>query len=123
VVIADVVQQVLDGRGNAPIPADGYVLSGHGRAGGWIREQLRPGERVALRLRLVPASGDRRWEQVVHVIGGGPRILAEGRYVGGEGFTSGFTSRRHPRTAVARVADGRVLLVVVDGRQPYTASG
>jgi hypothetical protein len=123
VVVGDVVQQVLDGRGNAPIPLDGYVLSGHGRAGGWIRDQLRPGERVALRLRLVPASGDPRWEQVIHVIGGGPRILAEGRYVGGEGFAAGFTSRRHPRTAVARLADGRILLVVVDGRQPYHSLG
>ncbi len=123
VVIGDVVQQVLDGRGNAPIPLDGYVLSGHGRAGGWVRDQLRPGERVALRLRLVSASGDPRWEQAIHVIGGGPRILADGRYVGGEGFTAGFTNRRHPRTAVARVADGRVLLVVVDGRQPYHSLG
>jgi len=123
IVIGDVVQQVLDGRGNAPIPADGYVLSGHGRAGAWVRDQVRPGERVTLRLRLLPASGDPRWDQVVHVIGGGPRILAEGRYVGGEGFTSGFTGRRHPRTAVARLADGRILLVVVDGRQPYHSLG
>lgn len=123
VVVGEVVQQVLDGRGNAPIPAEGYVLSGHGRAGAWIREQVRPGERLTLRLRLVPASGDPRWDQVVHVIGGGPRLLAEGRYVGGEGFTSGFLNRRHPRTAIARLADGRILLVVADGRQPYHSLG
>ncbi len=122
-IVGDVVQQVGDGRGNAPIPSDGYVLSGHGRAGAWIREQLRPGGRVALRLRLIPGSGDPRWEQVVHVIGAGPRILADGRYVGGEGFSLGFTTRRHPRTAVARLADGRLLLVVVDGRQPYHSLG
>ncbi len=123
VVVGDLVQQVTDGRGNAPIPGDGYVLSGHGRAGAWVRDQLRSGDRVRLRLRLIPASGDPRWEQVVHVIGGGPRILADGRYVGGEGFSPAFTTRRHPRTALGRLADGRVLLVVADGRQPYHSLG
>jgi exopolysaccharide biosynthesis protein len=56
-------------------------------------------------------------------MGGGPRLLADGRYVGGEGFTNGFLNRRHPRTAIARLADGRLLLVVVDGRQPYHSLG
>ncbi len=123
VVVGDVVQQILDGRGDAPIPADGYVLSGHGRAGTWIREQIHVGDRLALRMRFVPASGDPRWQQVVHVVGGGPRLLAEGRYVGGEGFGPAFLNRRHPRTAIARLADGRLLLVVVDGREPYHSLG
>jgi hypothetical protein len=123
VVVGEIVQQVLDGRGNAPIPQDGYVLSGHGRAGAWIREQVRVGDRVTLRLRFIPAGGDPRWQEVVHVIGGGPRLLAGGQYVGGEGFSTGFLNRRHPRTAIARLADGRFLLVVVDGRQPYHSLG
>lgn len=123
VVVGDVVQQVVEGRGNAAIPPDGYVLSGHGTAGAWLRQALRPGDRVTLRLDLVPASGDPRWAQAPHVVGGGPRLLAGGRYVGGEGFTDGFLHRRHPRTALARLADGRLLLVVVDGRQPYHSLG
>lgn len=123
IVVGDVVQQVISGQGNAAIPADGYVLSAHGRAGVWVRENLRVGEPVTLRLRLVPASGDPRWAEVVHVFGGGPRLLAEGRYVGGEGFTAAFLNRRHPRTAIARLADGRLILVVVDGRQPYHSLG
>jgi hypothetical protein len=123
IVVGDVVQRVVAGQGNAPIPPDGYVLSGHGRAAAWIREQLRPGQRIALRLRLVPASGDPRWQEVVHVVGGGPRLLAGGRYVGGEGFAPAFVQRRHPRTAVARLADGRLILAVIDGRQPYHSLG
>ena len=123
VVVGDVVQQILSSQGNTPIPPDGYILSGHGRAGAWIREQLKVGDPITLRLRLVPASGDPRWREVVHVIGGGPRLLADGRYVGGEGFTTGFLNRRHPRTVIARLADGRLILVVVDGRQPYHSLG
>ncbi|MDR7463835.1 MAG: phosphodiester glycosidase family protein [Armatimonadota bacterium] len=123
VVVGDVVQRVAAGQGNAPIPPDGYVLSGHGRAAAWIREQLQPGQRIALRLRLVPSSGDPRWQEVVHVVGGGPRLLAGGRYVGGEGFPTAFVQRRHPRTAVARLADGRLILAVIDGRQPYHSLG
>ncbi len=123
IVVGDVVQRVVAGGGDAPIPPDGYVLSGHGRAAAWIREQMRPGQRVALRLQLLPASGDPRWREVVHVIGGGPRLLANGRYVGGEGFPAAFVQRRHPRTAVARLADGRLILAVIDGRQPYHSLG
>ena len=123
IVVGEVVTEIADSRGNSLIPADGYVLSGHGRAAAWIRERVRVGDRLALRLRFVPASGDPRWQEVVHVTGGGPRLLADGRYVGGERFTTAFLNRRHPRTALARLADGRLILVVVDGRQPYHSLG
>lgn len=123
IVAGDVVQQVLDGRGNAAIPAGGYVLSGHGRGRAALLAAFRPGDRVSLRLRLVPASGDPRWNEVRHVIGGGPRLLADGQYVGGEGFRPSLTDRRHPRTALGRLADGRIVLVVVGGRQPYHSLG
>jgi exopolysaccharide biosynthesis protein len=34
-----------------------------------------------------------------------------------------FATDRHPRTAIASLRDGRVLLVVVDGRQPSLSIG
>lgn len=123
VVAGDVVQQVVDGRGNSAIPAGGYVLSGHGRGREALRAVFRPGDHVTLRLRLVPESSDPRWEGVRQVIGGGPRLLAEGIYAGGEGFRPLFVDKRHPRTAIGRLADGRILLVVVGGRQPYHSLG
>jgi hypothetical protein len=122
VVVGDVVEQVVDGRGNTAIPREGFVLSGHGRMRAALAT-LRPGDRVTLRMRLVPGSGDPRWEGVRHILGGGPRLLADGQYVGGEGFPSSFTDRRHPRTALGRLEDGRALLVVVGGRQPYHSLG
>lgn len=118
-----VVTSVIDGKGNAPIPPDGFVLSGHGRARQWIVQTVRSGSAVVLDLRLVPQSGDPRWTKVVNAIGGGPRLLAGGRYAGGEGFSPTLSDRRHPRTALGILSDGRVLLYVVDGRQPYHSLG
>lgn len=118
-----VVTTVIDGKGNAPIPRDGFVLSGHGRARQWIMQTIRSGSSLVVALRLTPQSGDGRWTRVLHAIGGGPRVLAGGRYVGGEGFSATLSDRRHPRTALGVLGDGRVLLYVVDGRQPYHSLG
>ncbi len=123
VVTGDVVQQVTDGRGNTPIPPGGYVLSGHARGRASLLAAFKPGDRVSLRARLVPISGDPRWEGVRHVAGGGPRLLAGGQFVGGEGFRPSFVNRRHPRTAIGRLEDGRIVLVVLGGRQPYHSLG
>jgi len=123
VIVGGVVQEVLDGRGNSAIPPAGYVLSGSGPKRRWILENLRPGAVVNLSFRFLPTSGDPRWTGVVHMVGGGPRLLAGGQYVGGEGFADQFTRRRHPRTAVGLTRTGRILLLVVDGRQPDHSLG
>ncbi len=123
ILAGDTVLSVVDGRGNNSIPAGGSVLSGHGRGRSALLTAFRPGERVVAAARLGPVSGDPRWSGVRHVIGGGPRLLAAGQFVGGEGFRPSFSDRRHPRTALGVLADGRVLLVTVDGRQPYHSLG
>ncbi|MDI6773574.1 MAG: phosphodiester glycosidase family protein, partial [bacterium] len=123
VVAGDIVQQVLDGRGNSPIPPGGYVLSGHARGRASLLTAFKQGDRVSLRLRLVPASGDSRWEGVRHAMGGGPRLLSGGQFVGGEGFRPSFANRRHPRTAIGRLEDGRTVIAVIGGRQPYHSLG
>ena len=123
VVAGDTVQQVVDGRGNSPVPPGGYVLSGHTRGRASLLTAFKQGDRVSLHLRLVPASGDSRWEGVRHVMGGGPRLLSGGQFVGGEGFRPSFVNRRHPRTAIGRLEDGRIVLVVIGGRQPYHSLG
>ncbi|MGQ0551418.1 MAG: phosphodiester glycosidase family protein, partial [Armatimonadota bacterium] len=122
-VAGETVEQVIDGQGNVPIPPGGFVLSGHGRGRAALLGTFKVGDRVTLSTRLLPINGDPRWEGVRHVLGGGPRLLANGLYVGGEGFRPSFVDRRHPRTAIGRLPDGRVVLVVVGGRQPYHSLG
>jgi hypothetical protein len=122
IVKGGVVTEPLDFRGNSPIPADGFVLSGHGRARSWIMENLTPGTPVLVRMRFVSRSADPRWDRVIHAIGGGPHLLARG-LVSDEGFTSILVGRRHPRTALGVLSDGRILLLVVDGRSPPHSLG
>ena len=60
------------------------------------------------------------------IIGGGPRLVRAGRPVVSADpriYGPGFAGTRHPRTAVGVRADGRVVLVAVDGRQPEKSVG
>jgi hypothetical protein len=55
-------------------------------------------------------------------IGGFPVLVADGRRVVGTCTTS-FCSSRNPRTGAGVTADGKILMVVVDGRQPKWSVG
>lgn len=64
------------------------------------------------------------WAQAVMAVGGGPWLLRNGEVMvdaSRQGFQSGFSDNRHPRTAVGVTADGKLLLVTVDGRQAMSA--
>ena len=61
------------------------------------------------------------WENVYDAIGGMPILVQDGRVVA-ETCSSAFC-RRNPRTAIGWTASGRVLLVVIDGRQPRWSVG
>lgn len=64
------------------------------------------------------------WAQAAMAVGGGPWLLRNGEVLvdaSREGFQSGFADKRHPRTAVGVTADGKLLLVTVDGRQAMSA--
>jgi len=123
VISGGVVTAVIDLRGNAVIPRDGFVLSGHGRSRQWILQMLQPGTPVSVTLRFAPESGDARWEHVVHAVGGGPRLLIKGQIAGSEGLPATLVEHRHPRTAIGVLGDGRIMLLVVDGRQPPHSLG
>ncbi len=63
----------------------------------------------------------RPWD-VRDAVGAGPVLLRDGRAVVTSDaeafFGTAIPARRHPRSAVGTAPDGRVWLVVVDGRQP-----
>ena len=117
------VAAVAEAAGNAAIPRGGSVLSGHGEAAAWVRANLKPGTRVETRTALTLSP--RPVFVPDFVIGGGPRLVRNGKAVppDPEIYSPGFAEARHPRTAVGVRADGRILLVTVDGRQPETSVG
>jgi Phosphodiester glycosidase len=106
--------------GNQPIPPGGAVLVARGGQAGFLAAEAPAGAGITIRLTLTPP-----WTNVPEALGGGPIIVREGRPVfrSLESFTTAQLTPREPRAGVGQTADGRILLVAVDGRQPGYSSG
>jgi exopolysaccharide biosynthesis protein len=122
------VTEVRDHKGSSPIPADGFVVSATGAARKWALEKLKSGTRVRVDSRLIPLEKeqDAIWKRARNIIGGGPQLIKDGQIqitTAAEKMAPRFDTDRHPRTAAGRLADGKLLFVTVDGRQPGVSIG
>ncbi|MSO94502.1 MAG: hypothetical protein EXQ81_01750 [Thermoleophilia bacterium] len=120
---ADLVAPVGEVRtGGAPvsIPLGGAVLVGIGSAAAVLAREGAVGQQITSQLIFRP-----EWPGIVSAIGGGPQIVRNGAAVfrAGEAFTPFQLGARVPRTGLGQLADGRVILVAVDGRQPGYSVG
>jgi hypothetical protein len=118
--VAGPVTEVRSG-GAAPIPPDGAVLVARGTtATNRLQNEAPVGATVRVRLVLQPD-----WAGVVDAVGGGPALVRDGKAVfnAGEAFVPSQLALPEPRTAVGQLADGRIVLVVVDGRRRGYSSG
>jgi hypothetical protein len=117
--LTGVVTQYVTG-GNQPIPADGAVLVARGAQAGFLSTEAPVGSSVTVLLTLTPP-----WANVLEAVGGGPIVVRDGKPVfrSLEDFTTEQLAYRSPRTGVGQAADGRILLVAVDGRQPGYSTG
>jgi hypothetical protein len=104
--------------GGTLVPAGGAVLQARGFWRRVLLREARPGRSLAVQLTVRGL-----WEDVADAIGGGPVLVRNGRpvFASGEGFTTSQLRPRHPRTAAGQLADGRVILVAVDGRSTLSA--
>lgn len=60
------------------------------------------------------------------IVGGGPQLIKNGKIeitFAQEKWGESFSTTRHPRTAIGKTKDGKILLLVVDGRQPNYSVG
>ena len=78
-------------------------------------------------LALVPGTPMRLhwtlgWPDVYDSVGGGPLLVADGKLAVTPECASSFC-HSNPRTGIGVTADGTILLVVVDGRQPKWSVG
>lgn len=107
-------------RGSTAIPPGGAVLAARGTQGQRLASEAGGGEMVTVRLVLRP-----EWRDVPDALGGGPELIRNGRPIfrPSEDFGTYHLNRRHPRTAVGQKADGRVVMLVVDGRRPGYSAG
>lgn len=120
---ADLVAPVVETRtGGAavPIPLGGAVLVAVGSAAAALAAEAPVGQEVTTRLIFKPD-----WPGVVSAIGGGPQIVRDGAPVfrAGEAFTTSQLAPRAPRTGLGQLADGRIIMVAVDGRLPGYSVG
>ena len=107
-------------RGNTPIPPGGAVLAARGSQAQRLAIEAASGQLVTVRLVLAP-----EWRDVPEAVGGGPVIIRGGNPIfnATEDFGSSEMNRREPRTAVGQRADGRIVMLVVDGRRPGYSAG
>jgi hypothetical protein len=96
------------------------VLVARGNAAAKLEAEAQPGTVVTLRLMLQPD-----WSVVSDAIGGGPILVRDGVpvYRSNEAFTTSQLAPRGPRTAIGQRADGGIVLVTTDGRQPGLSVG
>lgn len=119
---------VRDLKGSSVIPADGFVISTSGGAREWVLKNLRMGARVQLSLKLSPVETEQAdsWQKATSVVGVGPQLIKAGRVEItniAEKILPSFVTDTHPRTAIAKLKSGQVLLLTVDGRQPGESIG
>lgn len=110
------------------VPAGRHVLVAYGSRLGDLFEVL-PGHQLGVTTTIEPYnSAADLWADLEGGLAGGQllvqnsqrRSLEEWRT---QNFGESHITSRQPRTAIGRTADGRVLLVTVDGRQPGWSSG
>lgn len=91
------------------IPENGYVISGPVSKLG----KLKKGDKVKVDIMTIP-----EWENVTHIISGGPYLLKKGDvFIDVKEEKLPAITGRNPRTAVGYTADNNLVLVTVDGRE------
>jgi len=125
------VTELRESRGGS-IPSEGSVLSGTGDGADWLRAHAQPG--TTLQVKVDISAEGAALPRGAGVINGGPRLLRSGApeiTAYAEGFVwpdnpefyYRFGVRRNPRTLAGVTSGGKLLLVVVDGRQPGYSVG
>jgi Phosphodiester glycosidase/FlgD Ig-like domain len=107
--------------GGTPIPPDGAVLMADGKTiGSKLLVEGTTGTSVTTHF-ILPSD----WQNVIDAFGGGPVLVKSSKPVfdAGENFISDQLTERDARAAVGQLADGRVILVAVDGDQPGYSAG
>jgi flagellar hook assembly protein FlgD len=118
---ADLVGFVTENRrGGTAIPPGGAVLAAKGTQGQRLAVEAAGGQLATVRLVLRP-----EWRDVPEALGGGPILVRGGKPIfrALEDFGTYHLNRRHPRTAVGQRSDGRIIMLVVDGRRPGYSAG
>lgn len=128
VVRANRVVALGDLKGSSEIPSDGYVISAVGSAREWVKRNLHKGSKIAFSwgLNSIEIGDHKEWRHAYSMLGAGPQLIKARKIAitdKEEKMAPGFATDLHPRTAVAMLESGKLLLLTVDGRQPGVSAG
>lgn len=129
IVRNDRVSKILDGIGSTIIPRDGYILSASGKKRDELLKLLKV--RTKINVTIVNSSPTENipspsFGQSEDIIGGVPQLIKDGKIDitwEAEKTNKAFVETKHPRTAVAKLNDGKFLMITIDGRQPDHSVG
>jgi Phosphodiester glycosidase len=116
------------------VPSGALLLSGSGGAADFLSRALSVGSRPDVEVAVNAGGEPLALAGAALVTGGGPRLVTRGRIsvaarpegfapLEAPGFFGSFVASRQPRTLAGVRADGRLLLVTVDGRRPGWSAG
>ncbi len=131
--------EIFENKGNTPIPRDGLVVSLGKDALEKSNNILyfaknavsKPGDfentfRVIRRADGLSVDNRGFYTTAEDITNGVPQLIKDGKIDitwEQEKASRAFVFNRHPRTAVAKMKDGKFLMVTVDGRQPGVSVG
>ncbi len=128
--------EIASGNADQVVPSNGYILSlGHKvqGQGAFIRQRISAMVRnntarknIEIRHVLLLDGGQYSTDKTVDITNGVARLIKDSKIdISWEQEKAGkaFVFNRHPRTAVAKMKDGKLLMVTVDGRQPGVSVG
>jgi hypothetical protein len=108
--------------GGTPIPQNGAVLLSVGSQAPRLATETTPPTVVHVQFVMAP---DWTGQGINQALGGGPLVVRNGRavYTAGEDFLASQLAPRNPRTGIGQRRDGKIVMVVVDGRRPGYSVG
>jgi exopolysaccharide biosynthesis protein len=116
---------ILDGKGSNLIPENGFVLSASGKYREALLGKIKIGKSIFTGTRIHPVKSENDIEtskpssNIEDIVGGVPQLIKNGKIEitwKQEKSSKSFIETKHPRTAVAKLKDGKFLMVTVDGR-------
>ncbi|MGI8469349.1 MAG: phosphodiester glycosidase family protein [Pyrinomonadaceae bacterium] len=116
-----VIKQILEGQGSSQIPGGGSVISATGNYKEKLKS-LKIGDKLSTCLQLTEGSNPTDNFKIIRtedIVTGSPQLIKNGKIDitwQEEKTSKSFVETHHPRTAVAKLKDGKFLMVTVDGR-------
>jgi hypothetical protein len=123
-----VVTELRDSAGSSIIPHDGVVLSCSGAGYDWAKANVREGMNVKIitEIEALKPEVQSGFQAAEDIVGGVSQLVENGQIAmtwQREGAAEDFARGRHPRTAIAKLKNGRLLLLAADGRQIGVSMG